>query len=85
MSKALCKNRFFKDLIAKRQISLGMTKVMVESAWRTPWRKWKDVTTGEETWEWGSGPHSRVLFNSDGVAKSVFSVVHHARGESWSR
>lgn len=85
MSTALCKNRFFKKLISKRQVSLGMTKVMVESAWQKPWRWYKDVVTGEETWEWGERPHSRVVFDSDGIAKSVYSVVHHARGESWSR
>lgn len=85
MSKALCKNRFFAGLIKNRQVCLGMTKVMVESAWRLPARKFAGPGAGEETWEWGNFTHSRVVFNSDGTAKSVYSVVHHAKGEAWSR
>ena len=85
MSKALCKNRYFARLIKTRQVCLGMSKVMVESAWRAPAHKHRNLNTGEETWEWGANAHSRVVFNSDGTAKSVYSVVHHAKGETWSK
>lgn len=85
MSKALCKNRYYKDLISNKKVCLGMSKVMVESAWRMPYRKYEGPGIGEETWEWGANSHSRVVFNSGGVARSVYSVVHHAKGETWSR
>jgi hypothetical protein len=85
MSTQLCKNRFFKQLIGQRKVSFGMNKAMVESAWLRPWSLWKSFFTGEETWQWGSPPHSRVVFGTDGLVKEIFSVAHHRRGESWKR
>lgn len=83
MSTALCKNRYFKDLIKQRRVCFGMTKKMVEASWGTPWRKY-DWPVGEEVWEWGSQPHSKVKFDTDGIANHVYSVASTGK-DGWSR
>jgi len=84
-SKALCKNRYYKDLIKKRQVCFGMTRSMVESAWGPPWRWYQDVDTNILTLEWGHRPHSRVRFDADGNANEIFSVVHNTSSTPWKR
>ena len=84
-SKALCKNRYYKDLIKRRQVCFGMTRPMVESAWGPPWRWYQDVDTNILTLEWGNRPHSRVRFDADGNANEIFSVVHNTSSTPWKR
>ncbi len=83
MSTALCKNRYFKDLVKQRRVCFGMTKKMVESAWGAPWRKY-NWPGAEEVWEWGSRPHSKVKFDTDGIANHVYSVASTGK-DGWSR
>jgi hypothetical protein len=86
MSTALCKNRYFADLIKKRQVSLGMTKEMVESAWGAPWRKTTAYVKDRfaEVWEWGSNTHSRVRFDANNKVEHIYSVASTGK-EGWSR
>lgn len=86
MSTALCKNRYFTDLIRKRQVSFGMTKEMVESAWGAPWNKTTTFAKGRfaEVWEWGRQPHSRVRFDANGKVDHIYSVASTGK-EGWSR
>ncbi len=83
MSTALCKNRYFKDLVNSRQVCFGMTKEMVESSWGVAWRKYP-YPNGEEVWEWGQRPHSKVKFDADGKANHIYSVASTDK-EGWSR
>lgn len=83
MSTALCKNRYYRDLIKKRQVCFGMTKEMVESSWGAAWRTYP-LLNDEEVWEWGKRPHSKVKFDADGKVNHVYSVASTG-GEGWSR
>ena len=83
MSTALCKNRYFKNLIKNRKVCFGMTKEMVESAWGTPWSKYPGIN-GEEVWEWGRKFHSKVKFDANGIVNYIYSVTS-TKKEGWSR
>lgn len=87
MSTALCKNRYFTDLIKKRQVCIGMTKEMVLSSWGAPWRKIPSYENRAfvETWEWGTKAHSRVKFNAEGKVTELSSVAHGNMSKPWRR
>ena len=86
MSVALCKNRYYKDLIKSRRICMGMTKDMVESSWGAAWRKSTEYKDGSfvEVWEWGNQPHSRVRFDAEGKAVHIYSVASTGK-DGWTR
>lgn len=70
MTTQLCKNRYFADLIERKQVCTGMTKDMVKSAWGGPWAiAYEGINV---VWTWGSRPHSRVVFDGD-IAIEVYS------------
>lgn len=83
MSVALCKNKYYKDLIKSRRICMGMTKNMVRSSWGAAWRTYPGLN-GEEVWEWGNQPHSKVKFDADGKVVHIYSVASTGK-DGWTR